>query len=299
MAALKAKKPDKIKDKRLKMFVFGEAGAGKTIACLQFPNSYIIDTERGTENYIELIKNTNSAVMESIDPLEIKEQLHALLTEKHDYKTLIIDPITQIYNAIQGKWANKFQSEMKDKNSLEDFGMRYWGKVKSEFKAIQRLLLELDMNVIITAHQKDVYGSNFSKIGVTFDSMKGDDYFFDYIFRIVKKGTERVSLKNKERAIPGKEKFPEQFEWSYENFCKFYGQEILEKEVIPIAMATKNQIAMLNNLIATIKIPDEDIEKWLSKAKVESFEEFTEEQIMKCVEFCREKLKNLDQKQGE
>ena len=52
--ALRAKKPEAV-TKRLKLFMFGPAGVGKTTAAIQFPNSYIIDCERGTENYDKLI----------------------------------------------------------------------------------------------------------------------------------------------------------------------------------------------------------------------------------------------------
>ena len=36
------------------MFVFGQAGIGKTVASIQFPNAYIIDTEKGTDFYATL-----------------------------------------------------------------------------------------------------------------------------------------------------------------------------------------------------------------------------------------------------
>ena len=52
--ALKGKKPQP-KDRRLKLFMYGEAGVGKTTAACQLPKPYIIDTERGTDNYADLI----------------------------------------------------------------------------------------------------------------------------------------------------------------------------------------------------------------------------------------------------
>ena len=51
---LRARKPEAVY-KRLKLFMFGPAGVGKTTAAIQFPNSYIIDCERGAENYDKLI----------------------------------------------------------------------------------------------------------------------------------------------------------------------------------------------------------------------------------------------------
>jgi len=293
---LKGKKPEE-KEKRLKMFVYGSAGVGKTTAALKFPKSYIIDTEHGTDFYAKTINAANSVVLHSLNPDEIKEELKALLTEKHPYKTLIIDPVTQVYNATQEKWSRIFEKHAKSTKDAEiqDFGMRYWGKVKSDFKAVQRLMLALDMNVIITAHQKDVYGNGMQKLGVGPDSMKGDEYLFDIVFRIDRVGGKLMAYKIKERSEPmDSPKFPNEFEWSYENFVKFYGKEIIEKEAKPMAMAAKTDIDRLNKLIEIVKIEDSDIQKWLTKANVDSFEEFTKEQINASIEFVTKKLKQLN-----
>lgn len=292
--ALKAKAPE-VKEKRLKLFLFGPAGYGKTTCAIQFPKAYIIDTEKGTDFYATTINNMGSVVLQTNNPDEIKEELKNLLTEKHDYKTLIIDPMTQVYNSLQDKWTKVFEKYAKDTKDKEvqDFGMRYWSKVKSEFKAIQRIILALDMNVIITSHQKDVYGANFSKVGVTFDSMKGDDYLFDMIFRLDKQGDKRMAYTVKERAELGKSKFPDVFEWSYDNFLKFYGSKIIERASKPVNMATHEQVLKLNQLIEVVKIDDETISKWLVKADAGSFEELTSDQIDKCIEFVEKKIKGV------
>jgi GTPase SAR1 family protein len=72
--ALKAKAPE-VKEKRLKMFVFGPAGVGKTTAAIQFPKSYIIDTEHGTDFYAESINKAGSVVFQTLNPDDIKEEL--------------------------------------------------------------------------------------------------------------------------------------------------------------------------------------------------------------------------------
>jgi len=295
---LKGVKP-KVKEKRLKMFVYGEAGIGKTYAALQFPDAYIIDCEKGTEFYAKTIAKMNSVVLQTFNPDEIKTELHELLETNHKYKTLIIDPITQVYNATQEKWTRIFEKNTKGKGSdIQDFGMRYWGKVKGDFKAIQRLILALDMNVIVTAHQKDVYGSGFSKIGVTFDSMKNDDYFFDLVFRINKKGGKRVAITVKERAEVGEAKFPEEFEWSYGNFLKFYGKDIIEKEAQPLKMADTQTIGRVKNMVNMLKLDEGIVEKWFDKAQAGVWEEFTADKINKCEEYLEAKLELISDKKG-
>src|SRR5258708_31460088 len=122
---------------------------------------------------------------------------------------------------------------------MQDWGMRYWGRVKSEYKSVLRMLLKLDMNIIMTAHQKDVYGPGMQKVGVGPDSMKGDNYFFDNVFKLDVVNDKAVATTIKQRVEPLEPpKFPPQFDWSYANFLKFYGAEIIEKEAKPIEMAT-------------------------------------------------------------
>lgn len=291
MAKLSAKTPV-IKEKRLKMFAYGPAGVGKTIAALQFPNSYIIDAERGTDFYTDLIVEKGSVILQTNNFDDILIEVKSLLTTKHQYKTLIIDPVTQLYNALQEKWTRVFEKYAKTEEQKEvgDFGMRYWGKVKGDYKALQRMFLQLDMNIIITSHQKDVYGLNFTKIGITYDSMKGEDYFYDLLFKLSLKGTDRMAETIKERALPGKHKFPPEFVWSYENFLKFYGKEIIERAAVPVNLATTDQVKLLEQLLETVKIEEAEIEKWKNKCDVAEWSEMTQEQIQKCLDYIQSKL---------
>lgn len=288
--ALKGKKPE-AKEKRLKMFLYGPAGVGKTTAALQFPNSYVIDMEKGTDYYSESINKSGSAVLQTVSAEDIKTEIRALLTEKHDYRTLIIDPVTQLYNSLQDKWTRIFEKHSKaDAAEIQDFGMRYWGRVKAEYKSIQRMLLSLDMNVIITSHQKDVYGAGMQKVGVGPDSMKGDSYVFDMVFRLDNVNGKRIAFTEKERAEIGKNRFPASFEWSYPNFLKFYGQEIIERAADPVAMSTKEQVTEVVRLLDVVKVDDETVSDWFTRADVDSWEEMSGERIQKCIDYLKKKI---------
>src|SRR3954464_8110843 len=99
---LRARKPEAVV-KRLKMFMFGPAGVGKTTAAIQFPNSYIIDGEKGSENYDKLIKESGSVVYQTTQMDEVIQEVKSLLTEKHEFRTLVIDPITPLFNDLLDK----------------------------------------------------------------------------------------------------------------------------------------------------------------------------------------------------
>lgn len=291
---LKGKKPE-AKEKRLKMFLYGPAGVGKTTAALQFPNSYVIDMEKGTDYYSDSINKSGSAVLQTVSAEDIKTEIRALLTEKHDYRTLIIDPVTQLYNSLQDKWTRIFEKHSKaDAAEIQDFGMRYWGRVKAEYKSIQRMLLSLDMNVIITSHQKDVYGAGMQKLGVGPDSMKGDSYVFDMVFRLDNVNGKRIAFTEKERAEIGKNRFPASFEWSYPNFLKFYGQQIIERQADPVAMATKEQVMEVVHLLDVVKVDDETVSDWFTRSDVDSWDEMSGERIQKCIDFLKKKISPLE-----
>lgn len=291
---LKGKKPE-AKEKRLKMFLYGPAGVGKTTAALQFPNSYVIDMEKGTDYYSDSINKSGSAVLQTVSAEDIKTEIRSLLTEKHDYRTLIIDPVTQLYNSLQDKWTRIFEKHSKaDAAEIQDFGMRYWGRVKAEYKSIQRMLLSLDMNVIITSHQKDVYGAGMQKVGVGPDSMKGDSYVFDMVFRLDNVNGKRIAFTEKERAEIGKNRFPASFEWSYPNFLKFYGQQIIERQADPVAMATKEQVMEVVHLLDVVKVDDETVSDWFTRSDVDSWEEMSGERIQKCIDFLKNKISPLE-----
>ena len=288
---LKAKKPELV-ERRLKMLVYGKAGSGKTTAAIQFPQSVIVDLEHGTDSYQKTILANNSIVLHSLDPSEIKEELTTLLTEDHGYKTVIIDPITHYYNAVQEKWTRIFSKHAKDEKAaeLQDFGMKFWGRVKAEYKALQRILLSLDMNVIIISHEKDVYGNNFNKIGTSYDAMRGEDYVYDFVFQLEKRGQDRIAIKIKERSEIGDNKFPDEFPWSYQNFLKYYGQKTIEKKAEPKQLATKEQVAKITQLLEIAKIEDETVEKWFNKEGVDEWAEFSFVNIQKCIDFINKRL---------
>lgn len=288
----KAKTPEP-KNKRVKMMVFSAPALGKTTAAINWPKSVIIDMEHGTDNYHETIIKNGSIVLHTTNPDEVRDEIKTLLTEKHDYRTIVIDPVTILYQAIQEKWTRIFSkyADTEKATELQDFGFRYWAKVKSDYKAIMRMLLACDMNVILTAHQKDVYGEGMKKVGFGSDSMKGDEHIFDYVFQLVMdaKG-RRTAITRKERAEVGKNRFPAEFEWSYKNFCVYYDKEELERESKPIELANQAQIEEVSRLLSFVKVEETFEAEVLNKAGVDSWEEMPVDKIQKTIDFLNKKL---------
>lgn len=277
--ALRAKKPEAI-EKRLKALFYGNAGVGKTTAAINFPKPYLIDTERGAENdqYTKILADNGGVVFQTQDFSELLVEVKSLLSEKHEYKTLIIDPLTTLYNDLLDKSALKVGTE---------FG-RHYGEANKCMKHLINLLMRLDMNVIITAHAKNEYGDNLKIIGTTFDCYKKLDYLFDLVFEIQKRGKERIGIVRKTRI----ETFPDagHFPFCYDSIADKYGRGVLERDAAPQILATDGQVKELQRLIDLMKITPEVYQKWLDKSDSECWEEMPGDSISKCIDALTKKL---------
>jgi predicted ATP-dependent serine protease len=275
--ALRAKKPEPV-NKRLKLFMYGPAGIGKTTAAIQFPNSYIIDAERGTENYDKLINASGSVVYQTTDINDIIAEVKALATTKHDFRTLVIDPITTLYNDLLDKAELKVGS---------DFG-RHYGEANKQMKRLANLIMALDMNVVVTAHAKKEYGQNLSVIGFTFDGWKQLDYLFDLVVELGKKGKKRYGTVRKSRV----ETFPDEdvFEWGYDAIKKRYNPELLEQESHAVTLATPAQVREIKALLDAVRLPEGTVDKWFAKAGVDLWEDMPGDTVEKCLMYVKNRL---------
>lgn len=287
--ALRGKIPD-VKDKRLKMLVYGPPGVGKTTLSLEFPRPYLIDTERGAENdqYVRRMKESGGAYYFTTDPNELIGEITELIRVKHEYRTLIIDPLTVIYNDLLDKAADEVGT---------DFG-KHKGPADRKVKHVLALLLRLDMNVIITSHAKakwvrakDAKGKDtVVEDGTTFDCYGRLDYLFDLVLEAKREGDARMAVVRKSRieSMPEGSRFP----LSYAAIADKYGRAVLERGSEPVVLASPEQVAEIARLVGLLHLDGDTVAKWLDKAEAETFAEMPADAIAKCIEWCRNRIKN-------
>ena len=227
---------------RLKAFIYGEAGSGKSFFCTQFPKPYYIDTEKGAKlsKYAQNIEGNGGVTFETRSFDDLYKEIKQLATVNHDFQTLVIDSITPIYTNLVDKYLVKSETE-RTQNKKQKIGSHY-DDANRDFKRLCNLLLSIDMNVIVTAHAKDKYGSSMSIIGTTFDAYKKFNHIFDEVYEAVVINGKHTGICRKTRLKSLKAS--DQFDFSYQEFSKIYEEEL--KFFVPKPIESKeNNIVQL------------------------------------------------------
>lgn len=253
---------------------WGGSGAGKTTTALQFPNPAVIDLEGGTEHYG---KDFSFDVLKATTADEIRSAVDWLLTHDHDYRTLVIDPVTLYWDALQQKWSDIFLRRNKSSKGhrLEfyDLQPRDWMTIKAEHKELIRKLIQLDMNVIVTARQKTLYADQgfMRAIGETFDGEKSLPYMFDTILRLYRDDKGRFmaeALKDRTNKLP-----QGHFEVSYQILEDRLGKDALGRKSIPVQMTTQRQLETLRQLISASGMNQVKVQERLATYGANSLED--------------------------
>ena len=294
---LKARAPEEVRPGRIKAVLFGEPGAGKTWLALAFPSPMFIDTEGGASlaRYQSRLKASGGGYFGrddgSLDPDAVIGQMEALATESHQYKTLVIDSLSKLYNTIIARE----QERLGEKDAF--------GASKKPAIAWARRLVtwidRLDMNVFLVCHEMARWegsGADRKETGRTADIWDKLSYELHLTLQIKKLGKgirEAVVAKSRLEGFPDFDRFYLQKDGEdvgYANFTERYKRDFIEAEVKPVVLATAEEVADIARMLEIVKIDPEMIGKWYAKAGVDSFAEFTAEQAAGVISFLNGKM---------
>lgn len=298
MTKLKAKAPELVAPSKSKILVFGPTNSGKTWFALGFPKPFYFDTERGARlsHYQARLKAVGGGYMGPEDgTLEfdtLVDQVDALSTEKHQYRTLVIDSLTKIFQTA-------IQKESESLGAKDVFGASKKPVVRQMRRLIARID-RLDMNVVFVAHEAAEYAAVDGKreeVGKQPDTWDKLPYELDLTLRIqVHNPKLRTATVYKTRltGFPTGERFDLQRgsdDVGYAEFAQRYGKDFIEGPTIPIVLATTEQVAKIKELLDIIKVPEAEIEKVLDRAGVDSWSEMTETQANDMIARIQAKVK--------
>lgn len=290
MSKLKAKTPELVSPGKTKALIFGPPGVGKTWFSLSFPKPYYFDTEGGADlkHYQERLKAVGGAYLGPGDGTLsfdfLFEQMLALMQEKHDYRTLIIDSITKIFQTSVSDEA----ARLGDKDA---FGASKKPAI-AHMRRLVALAARLDMNVLMIAHETTEWGKAANgqreEIGKMADTWDKLSYELHLALRAQKRGNSRVAIVTKSRLTGFGE--GDTFPLEYGEFSKRYGKDFIEAESKPVVLATAEQAAEISRLLQVVKIPAEELENILKKAGAENIGELNTDQAAKTITWLHQKL---------
>ena len=244
---------------RLKIYIYGKSGTGKTTTALSFPSPVVIDAERGTDHYGGKF---DFDVLYTSDPVKVVAAIDELLRDPQVYKSLVVDPMTVIYDSILKN--KEIYLREKNGNSRYELQPLDYKSIKAEVRSLMNKLLSLDMNVIVTARSSDIYakGKFMELIGEKAEGHKDLPYMFDVVIGItVDDEGKRWAKVDKDRLAI----LPPVFEFNYDAFVEHIGMESLSRKAS--VEAQRENINKVNERNTEVVIDGEKIKTAGIKAK--------------------------------
>ncbi len=197
----------------------------------------MIDTERGTNHYGKIFDFDVSYTANFGD---VDKAVDALLKDSMGYKTLVIDPFSNIWDRMIENHQT-FLRKKKGNPTYEITGLDY-RPLKSALKKFVGKLNDLDMNVVMTAKSKTIYSSDagdFMKpIGTVPDGHKDLPGMFDVVIEIL---VDQLTGKRTAKVYKDRtNSLPREFEFTYEIMAGYFGIDDLERESVSFDPAYKN-----------------------------------------------------------
>ena len=194
--------------KKAKILVYGAPGTGKTMFALTFPRVALVDTEGGADLY------GGRYTFDVLRTKSFTDILAAIEAVKADngrtWQTLVIDPITIVWQVLQDAGQQAAEARATRYNRPADdvvLTQRDWGVIKCRLYNAMTDLTNLPVNVILTAHLKDVTEQRRAngaettvKVGEKPDAEKKTDYYPDIVIKLVVDNGQHIGIIEKDRS---------------------------------------------------------------------------------------------------
>lgn len=280
--ALRAKKPE-AQPNRFRAVIFGAPSAGKSHFVTNLPDVYYIDTEnlQKYKKFREMLDKNGGHIVSLNDMNDIINEVKELLSTKHNYKTLVIDSISVPCGHLANLEVERLVRASTRAIEGTEFGSNV-AKPKRLTYHLGMLLARLDMNVIITAHEKSKYEGD-KEVGKMPDVSDKLAYLLGTTIHIQNAGGKRIGRVIKSRYTELQDGETINLDNGYETLKSRFGEEVFLRESVLEKLSTKEQLLEISRLSSLRRIPEETQQKWLTKFSANSFQEISEINAQKII----------------
>lgn len=198
-------------DINLKIMVWGESGSGKSRFALSAPAPLVIDLEGSTRLYAgefdfwkaEVDKTNKLANNPATLTLNLLKEI--LNGEYKDRETLIVDPVTDLLDAIEDISAQSYEKQIGKKvGELNQLQKTKWYAYRREnARKVLNQLKDVPLNLILVARAKDIWDKGadgkMQPVGKTYDALEIVEYLMDIVIQLDKNNNEITAIVKKSR----------------------------------------------------------------------------------------------------
>jgi hypothetical protein len=137
------------------LLIYGTPGIGKTTLASEFPAPVFLELEDGTPGDVTIHGWSKPDLPNGF--IDVMDALQALYDNEHDFKTIVVDSVTEMQRLIFAETCLRGDDKGNAKNNIEDFGYGkgyvYAQRVASEFlDGLNGLRRDRGMAVVLLAH---------------------------------------------------------------------------------------------------------------------------------------------------
>ncbi len=185
--------------------------------------------------------------------------------------------------------AERLAKKSKDGGEGTEFGQNL-AKAKRLTFELGMLLTRVDMNVLVTAHEKVKYEKGI-EIGKISDVNEKLEYALGSVINLRRQGKKVKAFIDKSRypKLPTGEAFD--FDDGYPLLCDLLGREVFEKASENENLATPEQLDEIKTLIINLSVPEEWLNKRIAACRASTLEQLSEKDMQDLINLMLSRIK--------